>query len=703
MPIHITIIYAVSAIFMALIGLVVFVKDWKGWINRSFLIFSISIILWMWLLYYGYSNVPDRLDIALILFRYSFGASVFLPYSLALFFYFFPKKSFNFPSWVGVLFTGLTLALAFAAAFTPLVEEAAYMDGEIQKDVFGPLYTYYLYYCLFVFLFAVVCSIKNLIQMKGQDRTRLVYVSIGFFLFILGAMMTNVILPIFGIFILQAETVTFSLFFFIAAFYSIYKQRFFNLSFLVLQFLRELILLAVALLVLVVSYELLKYVTDDRYVVAILASLFAFAFYRLGNNYIPYFYSQRFSHLRKVLQEMNGKLFRCKTYEELNDLLESTFIEKLSFWNCHLYMITKKDIPDGIPLYLEDELTLYLKKHRTAVLDELRGDTSFGKKIVMVAQKLQTLQGHLCFGLFFENTLIGLFSVGSKLNRQMVSAEELQEMTQVMKDVGISFMNIIVNENLREENDVMKQIIDQKTQILRKNNTKLHEMIKQQDSFISLTAHEFRTPLTVAMLGMEQISKIHKGHISNEVVRDVQTSYRQLNRLTTLINRLLEMRRLEDNKVPVLKEKFELISFTKMLVNNMQLLASKDGVHMSFDGGDIKKLLVTTDQMKIQEVLENLMQNALKFSKKDDVIRVTVACDKKREHVSISVADQGPGVPKQDHKIIFEKFRQGSRYSRGIGVGLYLCKQYLNLLKGDISLKSVDGKGSTFTITFPTK
>ena len=202
MPIHITIIYAVSAIFMALIGLVVFVKDWKGWINRSFLIFSISIILWMWLLYYGYSNVPDRLDIALILFRYSFGASVFLPYSLALFFYFFPKKSFNFPSWVGVLFTGLTLSLAFAAAFTPLVEEAAYMDGEIQKDVFGPLYTYYLYYCLFVFLFAVVCSIKNLIQMKGQDRTRLVYVSIGFFLFILGALMTNVILPIFGIFIL---------------------------------------------------------------------------------------------------------------------------------------------------------------------------------------------------------------------------------------------------------------------------------------------------------------------------------------------------------------------------------------------------------------------------------------------------------------------------------------------------------------------
>lgn len=686
---------------MALMGLVVFVKDWKSWINRSFLIFSISIILWMWLLYYGYSNVPDHLDIALILFRYSFSASVFLPYSLALFFYFFPKKTFNFPTWVGVLFSGLTLALAYASAFTPLVEEAAYMDGEIQKDVFGALYNYYLYYCLFVFLFAVVCSIKNLIQTKGQDRTRLTYVSIGFFLFIFAAMMTNVILPIFGIFILQAETVTFSLFFFVAAFYSIYKQRFFNLSFLVLQFLRELILLALALLVLLVSYELLQMATTDRYTIAIISSVLAFGFYRLGNNFIPYFYSQRFSHLRKVLQEMNGKLFRCKTYEELNDLLESTFIEKLSFWNCHLYMVTKKDIPDGIPLYLEDELTLYLKKHRTAVLDELKGDTSFGKKIVVVAQKLQTLQGHVCFGLFFENMLVGLFSVGSKLNRQMVSTEELQEMNRVMKDVGISFMNIIVNENLREENDVMKQIIDQKTQILRKNNTKLHEMIKQQDSFISLTAHEFRTPLTVAMLGMEQIPKIHKGHIPNEVVQDVQTSYRQLNRLTNLINRLLEMRRLEDNKVPVVREKFELIGFVKMLVSNMQLLASKDGVKLSFSAGTLKKLVVNTDQMKIQEVLENLMQNALKFSKKKDVIRITIEPDKKGKTVSISVADQGPGVPKQDHKIIFEKFRQGSRYSRGIGVGLYLCKQYLKLLKGDIALQSVDGKGSTFTVTFP--
>jgi signal transduction histidine kinase len=368
-------------------------------------------------------------------------------------------------------------------------------------------------------------------------------------------------------------------------------------------------------------------------------------------------------------------------------------------------MVTQNKIHDGVPIYVEDELTKKIQITKDALsVDELYSLKAQGDaQAATLLQKMIELKASLCFPLFFQKTFIGIFVLGSRLGKSTISSEEFIEIRRVMDDIGLAFMNIIVNENLREENDVMKQIINQKTQILRKNNTKLHEMIKQQDSFISLTAHEFRTPLTVAMLGMEQIPKIHKGQIPNEVVEDVQTSYRQLDRLTTLINRLLEMRRLEDNKIPVVREKFELIGFAKMLVGNMQLLASKDNVLISLNTGKLKKIMVNTDQMKIQEVLENLMQNALKFSKNGDVIQVTIGMEKKGDAVSISVADQGPGVPRKDQKIIFEKFRQGSRYSRGIGVGLYLCKQYLKLLKGSISLKSVEGKGATFTVTFPVK
>jgi len=692
--------YAILFLMMVTVGLLVLFKDYRSPTNRTFFLFTVSILLWAFTMFSGYASVPDDLPSAVLYFRYAYGISAFPLFFLALFFYYFPTKTFSMKKWFYTTLIVLCSAFFIVGAFTPYLEEGAYMQDGVEMDVLGPLYTPYLVFCLFLMILAVKFVWKKFKTVQGVDKSKLMIVSLGFIMFAFLATLTNAILPIFNIFIFQAESVTFSAFFFLAVFYAIYKQRFFNLSYLFLQLLREIILIVFALLVLIVSYELLQFVTTERYVMAVGASLVAFICYRLINNFVPLFYSQRFSHLRNALQELNGKLFHSKTYENLNDLLENTFIEKLSFWNCHLYMITKKDIPDGIPLYLEDSLTSYLRRHKAIVMDEIKAGDVSNKKTADLIMKMHTLQAAVCFGLFFENTLIGLFSVGSKLNRQMVSSEELKEMSRVMKDVGICFMNIIVNENLREENDLMKNIISVKTNILRKNNEKLQTMIKQQDSFISLTAHEFRTPLAVAMLGMEQIPKVHKD-IPNEVVQDVQTSYRQLNRLTALINRLLEMRRVDDNKVPVIREKFEVVSFVKMLVKNMQLLAVKDGVRLEFEHADLKRLPVNTDQMKIQEILENLMGNALKFSKKGDVIRLAMSYDKKKKMVSVSVTDQGPGVPKKDFKIIFEKFRQGSRYSRGVGIGLYLCKQYLRLLKGDITLTSVDGVGATFTITFP--
>jgi signal transduction histidine kinase len=690
---------------MSTIGVLVLVKDPRSVVNRYFSLFALSNILWMVFLYFAALHIPDDMGVALMYVRLTFGASVFLPFFLSQFFYNFPSRTFKLPMWATYLFYVLTFGLVFLCVFTPLVEESMVMVHGEPVDVFGPLYSVYMVHVLFHFFFSLVVAIKKLRTSKGVERSKLAYVSVGFFVFFFLAMMTNVVLPIFGIIILQREAVAFTLVLFFSVAYSVYRHRFFNLNYLFLFMLREITVFVILLGVFWAVYLVMNSFITDRNITGVISLLFSYLFYRLIDSKFPYFYSSSFKALMKNIHDLTGGLFQCKSFRALDDLLGAIFVERLNFRRASIYMVTQNKIHDGVPIYVEDELTKKIQITKDALsVDELyslkaQGDT----QAAILLQKMIELKACLCFPLFFQKTFIGIFVLGSRLGKSTISSEEFIEIRRVMDDIGLAFMNIIVNENLREENDVMKQIINQKTQILRKNNTKLHEMIKQQDSFISLTAHEFRTPLTVAMLGMEQIPKIHKGQIPNEVVEDVQTSYRQLDRLTTLINRLLEMRRLEDNKIPVVREKFELIGFAKMLVGNMQLLASKDNVLISLNTGKLKKIMVNTDQMKIQEVLENLMQNALKFSKNGDVIQVTIGMEKKGDAVSISVADQGPGVPRKDQKIIFEKFRQGSRYSRGIGVGLYLCKQYLKLLKGSISLKSVEGKGATFTVTFPVK
>lgn len=704
MPLYITILYGLSFAIMLTIGILVFVKDHRSGMNISFFLFSLSMLAWMVFLYFSALFIPGDLPNALLFIRLTFAASVFIPFSLSLFFYHFPRKIFEIPRWVMVFFSLFTVALAFISAFTPLIEESIYMEGIFPIDVFGPLYAVYLIHVLFHLGFSIFCAVRKLFVSKDIEKKKIHYVSLGFFTFIFLAAMTNVILPIFGIFILQREAVAFSLILFFAVLHAIYQYRFFNFTFLTLSFLRYLIIFIIFLTAAgSIILPLRAFFPGMGLAVIHFAGITAgFLVLMVAEKYFPNLYSSSFRRFRKAIAEFSLNIFDCKTFKELQDFVALTFEEKLNVKNARIIVLESSDLRDGIPMYKPDSFTKELARVKDVlVAEELAVNENPTSQDKFLLQKMKDFNAELCFPLRSERKLIGFFLLGRKRLKKSFSREEIEEIRKTIPGLEVTVMNILITNSLREENDIMKRIIHERTGTLKRNNEKLEKMIEQQNNFISMTAHEFRTPLTVAMLGLEQIQYLHKGKVSSEVEEDILTSHEQLNKLTLLINRLLEMRRVEDDKIPVVMENVNIAEFVRETAKGMQLIANSEEMTVTYKGPREKSVMVKTDRVKLQEILDNLLQNAIKFSEKGGKIEVALSIPKKEKKAVIMVKDYGKGIPKKDQMIIFEKFHQGSRYSQGVGIGLYLCKQYLDLLKGSIRVSSTPGRGATFTVGLP--
>lgn len=588
-----------------------------------------------------------------------------------------------------VIFTGLV-------AFTPLLEESVAIVEGVPTDTFGPLYDVYLIYTLVTFLVVIMLVIWKLRKIEGLDKKKFSIVALGFITFFFLGMMTNVILPIYGIFILQAESVSFLLFFFVSVLIAVYKQRFFNLTYITLQLLRSVIVFILFGGFSALYYTLIHYLfleTDVLIIVAIAVTL-AFITYRWIDKKFPDLYLPEFLHLRNALARFNHEIFSTKTHDQIDDKIQETFEEKLNIKNARLYILETEEIGDDFTKALA-------KAKDVVVLEELLLETNTTRDTTVLIENMKELGAALCIPLRKEGRMIGFLKLGERQRNKSFSREEIDEIYKVIPSLEVALMNILITNSLREENDIMKEIIHARTKTLKKNNKKLEKMIEQQNNFISLTAHEFRTPLTVAILGLEQISFVHKGKVSSELEEDIKTSHEQLNKLTELINRLLEIRRIDDNKIPVVFEKINIIKFIRDNVKGMNLLAQKDDVEILFKGPRIKTKIIETDAVKLKEILDNLLQNAIKFSEKNQQVEVTAKISRKNKKVIIKVQDHGRGIAKKDQKIIFEKFQQGSQYNQGVGIGLYLCKKYVELLEGNITVTSKKGSGATFTVEIP--
>ncbi len=244
--------------------------------------------------------------------------------------------------------------------------------------------------------------------------------------------------------------------------------------------------------------------------------------------------------------------------------------------------------------------------------------------------------------------------------------------------------------------------LDKNRRVVEESNRKLKEMDEIKSRFFANISHELRTPLTLLLAPLETL--LHRFNRSfDEETRDLLTTMHFNGmRLLKLINDLLDLVRLESGRMEVKREPLEVAEFVKGLASAARQVAEDKRVRLETY---VEPALGTVlgDRDKLEKVVSNLLFNALKFTSAGG--RVELRAEKREEELVLVVTDTGMGISEKNLPHVFDRFWQADGSSRrkyqGVGIGLALVKELVELHGGRVGVESQEGEGTTFTVKLP--
>jgi len=235
------------------------------------------------------------------------------------------------------------------------------------------------------------------------------------------------------------------------------------------------------------------------------------------------------------------------------------------------------------------------------------------------------------------------------------------------------------------------------------NVTELQRLRRIRSEFIDNLSHELRTPLAnIRLLTEMLLDDLENEEVSTRVRERVATIDIETGHLVQMINELLDLSRIEQTSTQVRHDKVLLAPLVASSMRRLQTFAERQGVVLvELVPDDLPP--IRGDEERLDQLLMNLLHNAVKFS--PDGGTVTVTTDEHPDGVVISVTDHGVGIPRKDHARVFERFykvdRARERGLGGTGLGLAIARHIAEAHGGRIWLESVEGEGSTFSFSLP--
>ncbi len=303
----------------------------------------------------------------------------------------------------------------------------------------------------------------------------------------------------------------------------------------------------------------------------------------------------------------------------------------------------------------------------------------------------------LCMPLFSGTKLIGFLALGAKEKNEPYSREEIEVLLKLQKHLGICLMNILIKKNMQEEHDLMKKMVDEKTEALSEQIRKVKLLTQQQSDFIAIIAHEFRTPLTTAMLTTEQAIMENP-----EMETKLKTVDSAIQRLHQLSEKFFTVQKYDLGKIKSVFSYLNVLHFFQDIHNTYMPLIKNKKINFQFEHNVPQNLKVIFDPSQLRQLIENILNNAIRFTPENGIIELNVKTQK--NEIVFSVSDSGPGIAAIDKRHVFKKFRDGAKMEgKGIGLGLYICKKIIEVHNGTISVGNSSLGGAKFIVRFPQK
>ncbi|MCK9280240.1 MAG: HAMP domain-containing histidine kinase [Melioribacteraceae bacterium] len=250
----------------------------------------------------------------------------------------------------------------------------------------------------------------------------------------------------------------------------------------------------------------------------------------------------------------------------------------------------------------------------------------------------------------------------------------------------------------------LSQVINDLTNMqreLNKKNVELAELNYQKNQFLGMAAHDLRNPLGIISSYCEFLEE-DKDDFTPEQFEFIKNINLLSLQMLNYVNELLDVSAIESGKVTLNFEELDIISLVRSIVILNKAISDKKLINLHFHS-DEKSIILSVDKNKINQVVTNLITNALKYSEPNTEVLIEVI--KNTKEIIISVKDQGQGIGEDELNLLFKPFQKTSNKSTGgeksTGLGLFIVKRIVEAHGGNIKLESNLGKGSTFRISLP--
>ncbi len=277
---------------------------------------------------------------------------------------------------------------------------------------------------------------------------------------------------------------------------------------------------------------------------------------------------------------------------------------------------------------------------------------------------------------------------------------------RVRKDGSLFWADVLItaiyNENgkvqgftkVTRDFSLQKRVTDEVKNMLQKEKN-LNEM---KSNFVSMASHEFRTPLSTVLSSVSLLEHYTTTETQDKRDKHIQRIKSSVGEMVTILEEFLSIEKIEEGKVQLKKETFNIKELTQQLYTKFST-ALKKGQTIIYE--HIGKEEVFLDVAFINHILNNLLSNAVKYSPEGS--EVIFKTNVKENTITLKIQDHGIGIAPKDQEHLFERFFRGSNTGniKGTGLGLHIVKRYIDLMQGSISLESDIGKGSIFTVILP--
>jgi PAS domain S-box-containing protein len=271
-----------------------------------------------------------------------------------------------------------------------------------------------------------------------------------------------------------------------------------------------------------------------------------------------------------------------------------------------------------------------------------------------------------------------------------------------------------VSDEMRKLNSELEAKVEERTVILKEALQRLEQSQEElsealdkerqlseiKSRFVSMASHEFRTPLSTVLSSASLLARYTTGGEQEKRQKHIEKIKGSVKHLNDLLDDFLSLGKLDEGKVGPEFDRLNLYELLGDTIDEMKGLARKNqNIEYEHCGGEV----IESDKKLIKNILINLISNAIKFSEEGQTIYISSSV--KEDAAVISVRDEGIGISKEDQAHLFSSFYRGKNALniQGTGLGLHIVKRYLDLLEGEVNLKSEIGKGTMITFIIPVK